>query len=76
MPADVRGEREDHSVTEALILEGVTKRFGQFTAVDDFSLHLPAGDVLGFLGPNGAGKTTTLRMVMSIIYPDAGASPR
>jgi ABC-2 type transport system ATP-binding protein len=59
-------------VNDALILEGVTKRFGQFTAVDDFSLRLPAGQVLGFLGPNGAGKTTTIRMVMSILYPDAG----
>ncbi len=59
-------------MNDALVLEGVTKRFGQFTAVDDFGLRLPAGQVLGFLGPNGAGKTTTIRMVMSIIYPDAG----
>jgi ABC-2 type transport system ATP-binding protein len=59
-------------VPDALVLEGVTKRFGQFTAVDDFSLRLPAGTVLGFLGPNGAGKTTTIRMIMSIIYPDTG----
>jgi ABC-2 type transport system ATP-binding protein len=59
-------------VADALVLEGITKRYGQFTAVDDFSLRLPAGEVLGFLGPNGAGKTTTLRMVMSIIHPDAG----
>jgi ABC-2 type transport system ATP-binding protein len=56
----------------ALVLDGVTKRYGQFTAVSDFSLTLPAGQVLGFLGPNGAGKTTTIRMVMSINYPDAG----
>jgi ABC-2 type transport system ATP-binding protein len=53
-------------------LDGVTKRFGRFTAVDDFSLRLPAGQVLGFLGPNGAGKTTTIRMIMSILHPDAG----
>jgi ABC-2 type transport system ATP-binding protein len=59
-------------VADALILEGVTKQFGKFTAVDNFTLNLPAGEVLGFLGPNGAGKTTTLRMVMSIIYPDTG----
>ena len=59
-------------MADALVLEGVTKRYGQFTAVDDFSLRLPTGEVLGFLGPNGAGKTTTIRMVMSIIYPDAG----
>jgi ABC-2 type transport system ATP-binding protein len=56
----------------ALVLEDVTKRYGTFTAVDRFSLTLPAGQVLGFLGPNGAGKTTTIRMIMSINYPDAG----
>jgi ABC-2 type transport system ATP-binding protein len=59
-------------MADALVLEGITKRFGTFTAVDDFSLRLPAGEILGFLGPNGAGKTTTIRMVMSILYPDAG----
>lgn len=56
----------------ALILEGVTKRFGDFTSVDDLSLTIPQGSIYGFLGPNGAGKTTTIRMVMSIIYPDEG----
>jgi ABC-2 type transport system ATP-binding protein len=50
----------------------VTKRFGSFTAVDNFSLSLPVGEVLGFLGPNGAGKTTTIRMIMSITFPDEG----
>lgn len=59
-------------MSDALVLEGVTKRYGRFTAVDDFSLRLPPGEVLGFLGPNGAGKTTTIRMIMSIIYPDTG----
>lgn len=57
---------------DALTISNVTKRFGSFVAVDDFSLRVPAGQVLGFLGPNGAGKTTTIRMIMSIIYPDAG----
>lgn len=60
------------TLADALQLECVTKRFGAFTAVDEFSLRLAAGEVLGFLGPNGAGKTTTIRMVMSIIYPDSG----
>jgi ABC-2 type transport system ATP-binding protein len=59
-------------VNDALVLSEVTKRFGSFTAVDRLSLRVPAGQIIGFLGPNGAGKTTTLRMVMSIIYPDAG----
>jgi ABC-2 type transport system ATP-binding protein len=56
----------------ALTLDGVTKRFGSFVAVDNLSLRIPAGSVYGFLGPNGAGKTTTLRMIMSIFYPDEG----
>lgn len=58
----------DHS----LVLESITKRFGDFTAVDNLSLLIPRGSIYGFLGPNGAGKTTTIRMIMSIIYPDEG----
>ncbi|MBK8098092.1 MAG: ATP-binding cassette domain-containing protein [Planctomycetes bacterium] len=56
----------------ALTLDGVTKRFGSFTAVDDLSLRIPRGCIYGFLGQNGAGKTTTIRMVMSIFHPDRG----
>ncbi len=61
-----------HCMTNALVLKGVTKRFGDFTAVDNLSLEIPTGSIYGFIGPNGAGKTTTIRMVMSIFYPDAG----
>ncbi|HEX4303702.1 MAG TPA: ATP-binding cassette domain-containing protein [Rhizomicrobium sp.] len=53
-------------------LSHVTKRFGDFTAVDDLSFTLARGSILGFLGPNGAGKTTTLRMMLGIIPPDSG----
>ncbi len=56
----------------ALTLDGVTKRFGSFTAVSDLSLQVPKGCIYGFLGQNGAGKTTTIRMVMSIFHPDTG----
>ena len=56
----------------ALTLQGVTKRFGSFTAVADLSLEVPKGCIYGFLGQNGAGKTTTIRMVMSIFHPDSG----
>ena len=56
----------------ALQLDGVTKRFGDVVAVDAVSLDAPRGAIYGFLGPNGAGKTTTIRMIMSILYPDAG----
>ncbi|MDH4195852.1 MAG: ABC transporter ATP-binding protein [Candidatus Aminicenantes bacterium] len=56
----------------ALEIRHVTKRFGDFTAVGDLSLSVPAGSVYGLLGPNGAGKTTTIRMVMNILIPDEG----
>ncbi|HUF61814.1 MAG TPA: ATP-binding cassette domain-containing protein [Verrucomicrobiales bacterium] len=56
----------------AVKLAGVTKRFGQHTAVDDLSLTVPAGSVYGFIGPNGSGKTTTLRMILHIFHPDGG----
>ena len=59
-------------MAEALALEGVTKRYGAFAAVDDLSFRAEAGRILGFLGPNGAGKTTTLRMTLGLIDPDAG----
>jgi len=57
----------------ALELAGVTKRFGDFTAVGDLSFAQPRGQILGFLGPNGAGKTTTLRMILGLFEPDSGA---
>ena len=56
----------------AVDIQGVTKRFGTHTAVDDLSLLLPAGTIYGFIGPNGSGKTTTLRMIMRILHPDEG----
>lgn len=56
----------------ALQLEGVTKRYGAFTAVDDLSFSARRGKILGFLGPNGAGKTSTLRMVLGLAGPTAG----
>lgn len=58
--------------TPALLLEGVSKRYAQHTAVEDLNLSVPQGTIYGILGPNGAGKSTTLRMVMNIIARDAG----
>jgi len=57
----------------ALRLDGVVKRFGDFTAVDDLSFAVTSGEVFGFLGGNGAGKTTSLRMVLDILRPDRGS---
>ena len=56
----------------SLRVSHVTKRFGEFTAVDDLSFDVRAGRVFGFLGPNGAGKTTTIRMIVGITVPDEG----
>jgi ABC-2 type transport system ATP-binding protein len=55
-----------------LKLEHVSKRFGQFTAVQDLSLVIPEKEMFGFLGANGAGKTTTFRMVLGLLDPSEG----
>ena len=52
--------------------EGLTKRYGELVAVDDLSLDIYEGEVLGFLGPNGAGKTTSISMMCGLLKPDAG----
>jgi ABC-2 type transport system ATP-binding protein len=52
--------------------EGLTKRFGNLTAVDQISLDIDEGEVFGFLGPNGAGKTTTVRMLSALISKTSG----
>lgn len=56
----------------AVIARGLTKRFGDFTAVDDVSFEVRRGEIFGFLGPNGAGKTTTIRMVLGLLRPSGG----
>jgi len=56
----------------AIEVEDLTKRFGNFTAVDHIDFKVEAGELFGFLGPNGAGKTTTVRMITGVIKPDAG----
>jgi ABC-2 type transport system ATP-binding protein len=58
----------------AIVVEGLTKRFGDVVAVDRLSFEVPRGAVYGFLGPNGSGKTTTLGMVTGLVPPDAGSS--
>ncbi|MGI9067937.1 MAG: ABC transporter ATP-binding protein, partial [Pyrinomonadaceae bacterium] len=55
-----------------VVLDHITKSFGEFTAVSDLSLAVRAGRIYGLLGPNGAGKTTTIRMIVNITAPDSG----
>ncbi len=57
-----------------LQIEGLTKRFGDFTAVNGISFSVDRGEVLGFLGPNGAGKTTAMRMVTGFLPPTSGTA--
>ena len=57
-----------------LVVDGLTKRFGERVAVDDVSFEVAAGEVFGFLGPNGAGKTTTVRMLGTLIAPTSGSA--
>lgn len=54
-------------------IKGLTKRFKNLTAVDNLNLNVLKGDVFGFLGPNGAGKSTTIRMMLTLIKPNAGS---
>ena len=67
---DPRGRANNHAV-EALDL---TKRFGDFTAVDGVSFTVGRGSIFGFLGPNGAGKTTTIRMLLGLLRPTSGSA--
>jgi ABC-2 type transport system ATP-binding protein len=58
--------------TPAILLQSVTKTFGETRAVGELSLEIPRGRLYGLIGPNGAGKTTAIRMIMSILQPDCG----
>lgn len=55
-----------------IVIENLTKKYGMQKAVDNISLKVATGEILGFLGPNGAGKTTTMKMITNFIAPDEG----
>jgi ABC-2 type transport system ATP-binding protein len=59
-------------VTDAIVVEGLVKHFGKTMALDGLSFSCPEGSVLGVLGPNGAGKTTAVRVLSTLLRPDAG----
>lgn len=58
----------------SIAAEGLTRRFGDFTAVDGVSFEVPRGEIFGYLGANGAGKSTTIRMLTGLLAPSAGAA--
>jgi len=58
----------------AIEVMGLTKKFGNFTAVNNVNFEVPRGEIFGFLGPNGAGKTTTIRMLLGLLTPTSGTA--
>ncbi|MEI6286967.1 MAG: ABC transporter ATP-binding protein [Bacillota bacterium] len=59
-------------MNNAVELSGLTKKFGDFTAVNNLTLTIPKGKIYGFLGPNGSGKSTTIRMLTGVLTPTGG----
>ena len=59
-----------------VVVDGLTKRFGSRTAVDEVSFAMPTGTVAGLIGPNGAGKTTIMAMLLGLVQPDERHRPR
>ncbi len=70
----LRSAVETGSIEEnaPIVVDGLTKRFGNFVAVDHVSFQVEKGEVFGWLGPNGAGKTTTIRMLLGLLKPSEG----
>lgn len=60
------------AVKYAIEVEGVTRRFGELTAVDDLSFFVNQGEIFGLLGPNGAGKTTTINLILGLLSAQSG----
>src|SRR5216117_4518782 len=66
--------REQMSAEKMIECDGLTKRFGAFTAVDNVSFSVAKGSIFGFLGPNGSGKSTVIRMLCGILQPSDGTA--
>src|SRR6202040_2500250 len=75
LEADAVSEAKVSGATDyAIEMDGLTRRFGDFVAVDHVTLKIPKGQLYGFLGLNGAGKTTTIRMLTTLLPPSAGTA--
>jgi ABC-2 type transport system ATP-binding protein len=72
---DTALETESKLMTEPVVItKNLTRRFGDFVAVDHVSFQINAGEVVGYLGPNGSGKTTTIRMLLGLLEPSDGSA--
>jgi ABC-2 type transport system ATP-binding protein len=73
-PPNVSAEsaQAQNAAEAPIVVSGLSKRFGNFTAVDNVSFSVSSGEVFGWLGPNGAGKTTTIRMLLGLMKPTSG----
>jgi ABC-2 type transport system ATP-binding protein len=65
-------KQEDKTDNYAIDVQNLTKKFGDFTAVDNISFSVKRGETFAFLGPNGAGKTTTIKMLTTLLHPTMG----
>ena len=63
-----------NGAVQAVEVDGLVKRFGDFTAVDGISFSVEPGELFGFLGPNGAGKTTTISVLCTLLHPTGGVA--
>ena len=61
-------------MADAIVLDGLQKRYGDTTALDGLDLVVSEGSVMGMLGPNGAGKTTAVRIIATLLRPDGGTA--
>lgn len=62
------------SAEPVVVTKNLTKRYGEFTALEDLSIHVDRGQILGFIGPNGAGKTTTIKILVGLSRPSSGSA--
>src|SRR5215467_5859163 len=61
-------------MTQAIVLDNLSKKYGQQLVVDRLSFSVQQGEIFGFLGPNGSGKTTTIKMLCGLVAPTAGTA--
>ncbi len=66
--------QQSSGLSHPILVQNLTKKFGEFVAVDDVSFYVNTGEVFGWLGPNGAGKTTTIRMLLGLLHPTSGST--